>query len=149
MGATASDLQASNPFLFDAILMVSDVSNADRQLRMARKIREYIGTSVVANGEMSLDLLQGLLICLAWHQFQLELGSSFGGFLYVALGMLGALGLGRKQLTGEMSLVRLDDVRHDPARQTGERRLDERRVYLGCFYLRAVYVATSLAFEYS
>ncbi|KAL3495919.1 hypothetical protein BJX62DRAFT_232806 [Aspergillus germanicus] len=138
MGTIASDLQASNPFLFDTILMVSDVSNADRQLRMAGRIREYIGTSVVANGETGLDLLQGLLVCLAWYQFQLELGSSFGGFLHVALGMLGGLGLGRKQLTGGMSLVRLDDVRHDPAKQTWERRLDERRVYLGCFYLRAV-----------
>ncbi|KAL2797010.1 hypothetical protein BJX66DRAFT_349254 [Aspergillus keveii] len=138
MGTTASDLQVSNLFLFDAILMVSDVNNADRQLRMARRIREYIGTSVVANGKTGLNLLQGLLVCLAWYQFQLEMRSSFGGFLHVALGMLGALGLGRKQLTGQMSLVRLDDVRHDPARQIGERSLDERRVYLGCFYLSAV-----------
>jgi hypothetical protein len=147
MGTTASDLQVSNPFLFDAILMVSDVNNADRQLRMARRIREYIGTSVVANGKTGLDLLQGLLVCLAWYQFQLEMRFSFGGFLHVALGMLGALGLGRKQLTGQMSLVRLDDVRHDPARQIRERSLNERRVYLGCFYLSAVYVAPSPAFR--
>ncbi|KAL3449829.1 hypothetical protein BJX65DRAFT_32063 [Aspergillus insuetus] len=138
MGTTASDLQASNPFLFDAILMVSDVSNADRQLRMARRIREVIGTSVVANGEMGLDLLQGLLVCLAWYQFQLELGSWFGGFLHVALGMLRGLGWDRKPLRGRMSMVRLDDVRQDTAGQAGERSLDERRVYLGCFYLSAV-----------
>ncbi|KAL2851730.1 hypothetical protein BJX68DRAFT_265978 [Aspergillus pseudodeflectus] len=140
MGITAAELQASSPFLFDTILMVSDVSNANRQLRMARRIREAIGSSVVANGEMSLDLIQGLLVVLAWYQFQLELKSSFGGFLHVALGMLRGLGLGRKPGAGAggTSMLRLDDFRFDPTHQNAERTLDERRVYLGCFYLTAV-----------
>jgi hypothetical protein len=149
MGITAADLQASSPFLFDTILMVSDVSNANRQLRMERRIREAIGSSVVANGEMSLDLIQGLLVVLAWYQFQLELKSSFGGFLHVALGMLRGLGLGRKPGAGAggTSMLRLDDFRFDPTRQNAGRTLDERRVYLGCFYLSAVYFALSLCFS--
>ncbi|KAJ0416504.1 hypothetical protein BJY00DRAFT_316753 [Aspergillus carlsbadensis] len=138
MGTTAAELQILHPFLFSTILMVSDVSNADRQLRMARKIREYIGTSVVANGEVSLDLLRGLLVCLAWYHSQLESGPQFGGVLHVALGMLGVLGLGRKPRTGGMRMVQLVDLPYNPARRNAERSLDERRAYLGCFYLTAV-----------
>jgi hypothetical protein len=51
MYMTLPELRHTKPFLFSTMLMVSCLEDADRQLEMGHKIREYIGTSVVVKGE--------------------------------------------------------------------------------------------------
>ncbi|KAL2812596.1 hypothetical protein BJX63DRAFT_432493 [Aspergillus granulosus] len=137
MGTSMAELQTTKPFLFSTIVMVSCVTDADRQLATTQKIREYIGTSIISRGERSLDLLQGLLVCLAWYHFQLDLGSQFLGFLHLALAIVTDLGLTRK--SGVIRMVSLHGSRIDPSRQQdGDRMLEERRAYLGCFYISHV-----------
>ncbi|KAL2864769.1 uncharacterized protein BJX67DRAFT_360252 [Aspergillus lucknowensis] len=135
LSTTVAELQRMKPFLLSTIIMVACVSDADRQLAMARKIREYVGASIITNGEKSVDLLQGLLVCLAWYHFQLELGSQINNFLHLAWAMVVDLGLNGKP--SSIATVHPDGVWKDPAEQSLHRTLDERRVYLGCFYLSA------------
>lgn len=65
-----NDLRREKPFLFTTVMMVGCRHDASRQVAIASKIREIISYSVLVKGEQSLDMLQGLLIYLAWHVVQ-------------------------------------------------------------------------------
>ncbi|KAK9369480.1 hypothetical protein V1509DRAFT_619548 [Lipomyces kononenkoae] len=134
---TVSEMRQKKPFLLRAIVMVTCLEDANRQLAMAKNIREYIGTSIVIKGEHSLDLLQGLLVCLSWYHLQLRLGTRIYRFIHLAFGMLIELGLHRRPTPpGKMGpminhLVRRGNPHTD-------RTLEERRVYLGLFYVNSI-----------
>jgi len=138
--ATASELRQSKPFLFCTMAMVSCLDDTERQLDMAHSIREYIGSAIVTQGEKGLDLLQGLLVCLGWYHFQLELGSQIRNVLHLSLAMLSDLGLNRRP-SSVKTILPLESFPADYERQTMHRTLDERRAYLGCFYMSAMYVS--------
>lgn len=155
---TASELRQSRPFVFCAVAMVSCRDNTERQLGMARSIREYAGSAIVAWGEKGLDLLQGLLVCLGWYHFQLELGSQIRSILHLSLAMLSDLGLNCRP-SSVKRILPLESFPADYERQIIHRTLDERRAYLGCFYISAMYVsplnpqslwrANNLGFQYA
>ncbi|KAL2844593.1 hypothetical protein BJY01DRAFT_186522 [Aspergillus pseudoustus] len=136
MGSTVAELQRTNPSLLSTIMMVSCQSDTDRQLAMTQRVREYIGASTRVKGERDLDCLQGLLVCLAWYHYQLDLGSQFCSFLHLAMAMVAELGIGRKSAVSRM--VHLDGSQRDPARQNPDGTLEDKRAYLGCFYLSAI-----------
>ena len=62
----AHQLRQEKPFLFLAILASSSCENLPLQRRLGKEIKEQIATRMVINGEVSFDLLQGLLVYLAW-----------------------------------------------------------------------------------
>jgi hypothetical protein len=59
-------LRRERPFLLLSILTLASNSNLQLQDRLESELRETLGRKVIFNGEKSLDLLQGLLIYLAW-----------------------------------------------------------------------------------
>jgi len=60
-------LRREKPFLLLAILTMASTSNQTLQDLLEADLRETLGRKVIFNGEKSLDLLQGLLIYLAWY----------------------------------------------------------------------------------
>ncbi|KAK9233890.1 hypothetical protein V1525DRAFT_414898 [Lipomyces kononenkoae] len=134
---TVSELRQKKPFLLRAIVMVTCLEDANRQLAMAKNIRECISTSIVVKGEQSLDLLQGLLVCLAWFHLQLQLGTHIYRLIHLALGMLIELGLDRRSApAGKMGPMINHLVRRGNPHT--HRTLEERRVYLGLFYINSI-----------
>ncbi|KAL2826447.1 hypothetical protein BDW59DRAFT_65165 [Aspergillus cavernicola] len=132
---TVSEMRRAKPFLFDAIAMVSCL-DADRQSEMAHMVSEHIGTLIITKGERNLDLLQGLLVCLAWYHFQLERGSQLCSVHHLAWVMLINLDLNRNpSLVNSMPMR---DFLGDTAKQNTSHTLEEQRAYLGCFYMSAV-----------
>jgi hypothetical protein len=60
-------LRREKPFLLLSILTMASTSNQALQDLLEAELRETLGRKVIFNGEKSLDLLQGLLIYLAWY----------------------------------------------------------------------------------
>lgn len=63
----AEEVRQQRPFLFLAILAAASYDNMPLQKALGKEVKQTISTRMVINGEMSLDLLQELLIHLAWY----------------------------------------------------------------------------------
>lgn len=59
-------LRREKPFLLHAILTVGAQSNFKLQDRLELELRELLSKKVFVGGEKSMDLLQGVLVYLAW-----------------------------------------------------------------------------------
>lgn len=66
---TFLDLKDKNPILVLVSLMVACRDDSPRQTTIAKKIREIISFTILVKGEQSLDLLQGVMLFLAWLVF--------------------------------------------------------------------------------
>lgn len=64
--STATDLHRTKPFLFKVILLVASFEFVESQTEMAKEVMEMLSNRMIIGNEKSLDLLQGLLIFLAW-----------------------------------------------------------------------------------
>ena len=62
----SNELRQKKPFLFLTVLMVACRHDKSRQTAITKKIREVLGYRILIKGEQSLDMLQGLLVCLSW-----------------------------------------------------------------------------------
>jgi hypothetical protein len=62
-------LRREKPFLLLSILTMASTSNLPLQDLLEAELRETLGRKVIFDGEKSLDLLQGLLVYLAWYFF--------------------------------------------------------------------------------
>jgi len=62
----SEEFRRQKPFLFLAILMVTYRYEKSTQAEIAKNFREVLSHSMLIKGEQSLDILQGLLVCLAW-----------------------------------------------------------------------------------
>ncbi|KAJ6016076.1 hypothetical protein N7540_010667 [Penicillium herquei] len=162
---TAAQLRREKPFLYLNIAMIA-CQDGPRQRIMVKTIKKYISEHIVAYGEHSLDILQGLLAHVAWFisvprlpkdhpaempcewQRNIDLGprahvqisAQMDVFLQLAMGQLISLNLNQ----GIAALKNLDRplsyVRatdFQPS-QIPPRTLEERRAYLGCYYLSVI-----------
>ncbi|KAJ5898767.1 hypothetical protein N7495_003511 [Penicillium taxi] len=164
---TAEQLHRERPFLYLNISMVA-CQYAPRQRQITKAVQEYIAKHIVLRGEYSLDLLQGLLVHLAWFisisrqpnryasneatstldsnlAFQANAksqgSSQLDAFVQLAVAQVVSLRLNQ----GLVSLKSLDrPLSYLKATdlnpdQIPERTLEERRAYLGCYYLTLMY----------
>jgi hypothetical protein len=65
-GDTVSSLLQSRPFLLHAVLAVASSSDTQLQSVLEKSFRLALLRRNMLEGEMSMDLLQGLLVYLAW-----------------------------------------------------------------------------------
>jgi hypothetical protein len=69
---TFDELRAKKPFFCLVAMMVACRHDVARQGAIAKAIREIIGDRMLINSERSLDLLQGMVIYLAWYHHALH-----------------------------------------------------------------------------
>lgn len=65
-GVSAQQLLEDKPFLFRAIMLVAAPLPVPRKQKMKRDVMAYLGANMLVEDTGSLELLQGLLVCLAW-----------------------------------------------------------------------------------
>ncbi|KIV85104.1 hypothetical protein PV11_00839 [Exophiala sideris] len=133
---TVHELKQLKPFLFMVIMTVGCRHDVLRQTTLARKVREQISHKLLLNGEQNLDLLQGLLVFIAWYHVQAGLGPQLSNLTHLAMALMIDLGLNKaisprgKTALGSMAYFR------PPDRQSStERTLEERRAFLGVLYV--------------
>lgn len=61
-----AQIYAERPFLFKAIIMVASYKTRRYQYQLGTQLTEEVGKRLLVDGERSLDVLQGLLIHVAW-----------------------------------------------------------------------------------
>jgi hypothetical protein len=63
---SASELRQERPYLYEAILTVATYHDPTRQAAMANEVLQKLTARIILNGESSLDMLQALLVFIAW-----------------------------------------------------------------------------------
>jgi hypothetical protein len=134
---TAETLRHESPFLFLSIIASASSSNFPLQRRLAKEIHKYVASKMIVEGEKNMDLLQGILVHLAWYHFFLDQRKPRVS-LFVQLCTLLVQDLG------------LDMHPHEPRTpakysgtdevQSSQRSLAEKRALLGTYYVSASYV---------
>ncbi|OAL20505.1 hypothetical protein AYO22_08806 [Fonsecaea multimorphosa] len=140
------ELRGKKPFLLLVIMMVACRHDVPRQTAIGKAIKEIMGQKMMTQGEQSLDLLQGLLVYLAWYHINIHLGGQLTVIVHLVMSVMIDLGLNkhytpRKYAKPQREYFRMD--RHEAALRT----LEDRRTYLGCFYLTSVISMTARDFE--
>ena len=64
---TSQSLRSEKPLLWKAIMVAAAHGNCDRQLSLGANLMEDITSRLLFRAEKSLDLLQALLIFIAWY----------------------------------------------------------------------------------
>ena len=63
---TLETLRWEKPFLLLSILVMASAKARGLQVLLEKELRELLASKVIVEGELSLDLLQGLCVYLAW-----------------------------------------------------------------------------------
>lgn len=161
---TADQLRRERPFLYLNICMIA-CQDPWRQRNMLPAVQQSVAERVVLRGEHNLDLLQGLLVHLAWfvsisrlprsevprvpgealkedlaQSMYVQGSSQLDVYLSLAVSLVVSLNLNQgliRTLDRPLSYMRAVDFHPD---QVPPRSLEERRTYLGCYYLTVMHV---------
>jgi hypothetical protein len=66
LGWTVRTMLQNHPFLALGILTAMSAADVSMHRRLDAELRRVLGEKVTGNGERSLDILQGLLVYIAW-----------------------------------------------------------------------------------
>jgi hypothetical protein len=121
---SCQDLSQHRPLLMFAVLTVASYESARLQQTLSREFRKTIMVQILT-GKKSLDLLQGLLIFLAWHHHYMEAQA-------VSVPMLLQLCIG---IASDLGLEKLSTNVRSPLQRENQRDKEAKRAYLGCYYL--------------
>lgn len=158
---TAEALRKEKPFLFLAILGAASYQDMPLQRSLGEEIKHVIATKVLYEGEVSMDLVQGLLVHLAWYETTLvsrchqtrdtdcpprchyhSRPRRYAQLLQLAISIVTELRIdrpqrqqGRKLEDPGIGLRAVSELVVDKAKWGR----DERRVLLGCHYLSSTY----------
>ena len=64
---TAAQLRKERPFLFLTVLASAAYENMPLQRSLGLEVKKAVASRMVIHGEISFDMLQGLLVYLAWY----------------------------------------------------------------------------------
>ncbi|KAK0364086.1 hypothetical protein LTR91_019247 [Friedmanniomyces endolithicus] len=118
--ASVVDMATDGPLTTVAICTVTSSAHPDTQARLAQAFRHALSATVIIRGERSMDLLQGLMIFLAWHHNYMA-KQQIHQLLYLLAGMAADLGLYRQPYeTDALNIAAA---------------LEQDRAFLGCYYL--------------
>jgi hypothetical protein len=118
------DLIQQRPIFLFAVLTAASFDSSQLQVSLSREFRKVVMVKIM-NGEKSLDLLQGLLVFIAWHHHYMDAhAASVHLLLQICVGIAGDLGLDSIQCPTR-SPGQKDDAWHR----------ESKRAYLGCYYL--------------
>lgn len=118
------DLIQQRPIFLFAVLTVASHESAPLQAALSREFRKVIMVKVMS-GEKSLDLLQGLLVFIAWHHHYMDPhAASVHLLLQMCIGIAGDLGLDN-----------IPSLARSPVQNDDSRNREAKRAYLGCYYL--------------
>ncbi|KAE8142897.1 hypothetical protein BDV38DRAFT_277710 [Aspergillus pseudotamarii] len=134
---TASVLRQQKPFLFLAVLASAAYSNMPLQRLLGKEVKKAIASRMIMHAEVSFELLQGMLVFLAWSHYHSR-PHRYTQFLQLAIGLMVELRLDRPPQTKTWKTAlrfnteyALDDEKY--VRPSWG--LDEQRAVVGCYYL--------------
>lgn len=138
---TVDDLRRQKPFLFLAIMTVTTYATPSRQRALLEKLKSQIAHRVIEKSEKSLEIIQGLLIYVAWYIFFFKQQSNqLSIILQICVAMVFDI-----QLSKGPCQKRTPDSSGQREAVKGGRTAAEMRAYLGTYYFTVAYVLPNLA----
>ncbi|RAL14436.1 Zn(II)2Cys6 transcription factor [Aspergillus homomorphus CBS 101889] len=132
---TAKRLQRERPFMWLCVMAVAAKSVKQRNA-ICDKVREIVAQKVVhCSGARDLDLLQGILIFMAWSGQQVFRKLSLIMFSQLAIAVVYDLSLNKPTSTEMSLLLCLNPQPEGGPASPPTRFMEERRAVLGCFLL--------------
>ncbi|KAL5113850.1 hypothetical protein ACEQ8H_008270 [Pleosporales sp. CAS-2024a] len=123
---SCQDLVQHRPLLLFGVLTAASYESSSLQQTLSREFRKVAMVKIL-NGEKSLDLLQGLLVFIAWHHHYMDTQAvSVPMLLQLCVGIATDLGLDRLSSAPVRSPLHRDEDSRDR---------EAKRAYLGCYYL--------------
>ncbi|OTB17135.1 hypothetical protein K445DRAFT_21325 [Daldinia sp. EC12] len=138
---SAREMLQDQPLLLKAIIYVCRPQPQAVKCEVEKWFREYFALHAVVNEERDLELLQVILIYIAWQNWQHFIHARDTNLLQLAIGMAGDMGLNRppdSQVMPPRCIVQevTKQVRGMNIRK--EHTHPERRALLGIYYLSSV-----------
>ncbi|KGO65950.1 hypothetical protein PITC_021510 [Penicillium italicum] len=126
---TAASMAEDRPFLLLAVAAAASSKYCHLQDALNRKFKESLSQRVIIAGEKDLDLLQGLLVHLAWFHFHFVPGSQ-QTYQYLQIGISMVIDLRLDQEAADLLEQRTE---------MGDAYIREAcRAYLGCYYISSI-----------
>ncbi|MCJ1389948.1 hypothetical protein MMC18_002806 [Xylographa bjoerkii] len=138
----AFELGQDKPFLLKVILMVAAFHDEHVQTTRVNEIMEHLSLHVLMRSEKSLDLLQGLLVLIAWYQSHIGIARRLTVIMQLARSLVVDLGLNKEAITKArfvQSYAGILAFSQDIPPQDLPT-LEERRAFLGLTYLNSACV---------
>ncbi|EPE34573.1 hypothetical protein GLAREA_10267 [Glarea lozoyensis ATCC 20868] len=129
-------LRRERPFLLQSVLTFAAYEEVRLQRSLETELKSTLMKKILVEGEKSLDLLQGLLVYLAWYHFHFNVvQEQMYQLCQMAVAMMVDLGINKPN----SSTNSLDaQAYHDsPSLSASSENLERRRTYLGCYYIVA------------
>ncbi|BCS25703.1 uncharacterized protein APUU_50414S [Aspergillus puulaauensis] len=131
------ELRQEKPFLCFSILAAASFENMPLQRALGHEFKKVVASRIIIGGEITFELLQGLLVFLAWSHYHSK-PHRYTQFLQLAISLIIDLRLDRPPQT-EMWKTAL---RFGPKDSVQNKTFDrpswgsnEQRAVLGCYYL--------------
>lgn len=129
-GTRPERLKSERPFLFSAICMASTISDVRSMRGQMFSIIQRLTNEIFVESNRSMDLLQGILVILAWYHNHCVMHTQLNNLLHIAQAILADLGLNKSPEIQERSSVMVLNP-PKPHQRTNE----ERRAILGVWFL--------------
>lgn len=135
-GVSASTLRRDSPFLFLCISTACLEHDPALQEQLEREIREVVGTCLIMEMRRDMDLLQGLLVHIAWYHYHWKTYHTQAYMLLqIAIMVVADLGLDKDE-NFRMQAIPSDGK--EPEQSQGyeiHQTSAGQRALLGCYYL--------------
>ncbi|KAE8454439.1 hypothetical protein EG329_000061 [Mollisiaceae sp. DMI_Dod_QoI] len=106
--ATSDSLRLEKPMVWKAVMTAASYHKPLRQEAMGWKLMEEFSTRLLMKAEKSLDLLQALLVHLAWYHYHSAANPQATNLLFLAKSLLINLGYHRSRTLRAYSKLNLD-----------------------------------------
>lgn len=137
-GMSLDALRRHRPFLLLAILAMGTEANETLQHKIERELKETLSRKLIVSAEKSLDLIQGILVYLAWYHFYFDVDNQqLYQLCQMATSLAVDLGINKpleRANEASNSLVLARTNLFLPSVVSLED-LESRRTYLGCYYV--------------
>ena len=140
---TTDVLRRNKPFLLLAVLAAASFNNMPLQRQLGKEVKRAISNRIIMEGEVSFELLQGLLIHLAWCQYHSR-PRQYSLFLQLAISIIIDQRLDRPLETRSWKVgvgpngEAAEHFTEQPVSKSWGS--DEQRAVVGCYYLCSRYV---------
>ena len=136
--ASVCTLLKDRPLLLHAVLAVATSSEVYLQKVLEKSFKEIMLNRLVLEAEKSIDLLQSILVCIAWgHFFHIPKRNQSYQLLQMAIGLCVDLGLNMEPSLA-MQKIGLHLDHFQPSGNTEEDKFwsrEARRAFLGCYHV--------------
>ncbi|KAJ5597050.1 hypothetical protein N7450_003508 [Penicillium hetheringtonii] len=133
-------LQSNYPCLLKAMILAASYQNRSLQLRRGAALTEELAKRLLIDGEKSRDILQALLLTIAWYHGHLKANPQMTNLIHLTLAVLADLGFDKPAHPNDRRTVIFDGSRssYGFAEEGNSMDNEDRRTLLGCFYVTSV-----------